>query len=130
MKTFDEVLAVWKALDACECGLDDFFASTRDGEVRVVLNCNDFFAWACSDCEPLEVADVPAYVQAHADCNAAKEYTGVSHGSNLWVCRKRGMRPQGACYKSIPKELRPLFDAAGPPRVAGLGNPVSRESLE
>ena len=41
---------------------------------------------------------------------------GGTHGPLLFCCRVRGMRPQGAALRSIPKPLWPLFDAAGPER--------------
>jgi hypothetical protein len=43
-------------------------------------------------------------------------------GCDLFVCRERKMRPQGAVY---PEDRRfwPLFDACGPEREVGLGNP-------
>jgi hypothetical protein len=47
----------------------------------------------------------------------------VNCGDLFWCARVRGMRPQGACYKSIPEAFWPLFDACGPAREADLGNP-------
>lgn len=42
---------------------------------------------------------------------------------DLFCARVRGERPQGACYSRYPQELWPLFDAVGPERETGLGNP-------
>lgn len=47
--------------------------------------------------------------------------------SELFAARVRGMRPQGACYKGYPKDLWPLFDACGPERETGMGNPHAAE---
>lgn len=44
--------------------------------------------------------------------------------SDLFAARSRKMRPQGAAYKvRYPEELWGLFNAAGPEREVGLGNP-------
>lgn len=46
-----------------------------------------------------------------------------SYALDLYSCRIEGMRPQGAVYRHNKKELWPLFDACGPEREVGLGNP-------
>jgi hypothetical protein len=57
------------------------------------------------------------------------EYTGRAQRlrrsvSDLFVARVRNMRPQGAAYKvRYPEEIWGLFNAAGPEREVGLGNP-------
>lgn len=40
------------------------------------------------------------------------------------------MRPQGAMYKHLAKELHPLFDSAGPEREVNMGNPHPRHNTE
>lgn len=47
--------------------------------------------------------------------------------AELFAARVREMRPQGACYKGYPKDLWPLFDACGPERETGMGNPHAAE---
>jgi hypothetical protein len=84
------------------------------------FNCNDLMFWGSSDCEEFGINDLPEIKRALDDCEAALKYHG-HYGVSLFVCRKRGERPQGACYP--PKELWPLFDACGPEREVGLGNP-------
>lgn len=42
---------------------------------------------------------------------------------DLFAARVRGMRPQGAAYTFYPPETWPLFDACGPEREIGFGNP-------
>ncbi|UDL15984.1 hypothetical protein QEH42_gp234 [Microbacterium phage Pumpernickel] len=41
----------------------------------------------------------------------------------LFAAKSRKMRPQGAYYKSIPENIWHLFDACGPEREVGMGNP-------
>ena len=41
---------------------------------------------------------------------------------SLFCCRVRKMRPQGAYYKYIDKEVWHIFDEAGPEREVGKGN--------
>lgn len=80
------------------------------------INCNDVFAWGCSDSEDVTEPDIPALEKALEDA-------GGIWGPLLYCARKCGMRPQGAFMEKIPPGVRPLFDAAGPPREVGLGNP-------
>ena len=85
------------------------------------INCNDTFAWGCSDGEHFSVGDLPDIKRAMEDCeNAIKHYS--HYGVILWIARARKMRPQGAAYPQ-KKELHALFDAVGPVREVGLGNP-------
>lgn len=105
-----------------------------------VANCNDFFYWACADGEELTDADVPAALKAIADCETALAGTGTLWGVSLWVCRKRGSRPQGGWYATsgywkdreggIPKALYSLFNACGPHRKSEFGNPYATPEAE
>lgn len=52
-----------------------------------------------------------------------KSVTVTMQASSLFACRSRKMRPQGACYPDDHPELWPLFDACGPEREVGMGNP-------
>lgn len=123
--------------DAIEYG----FIYKDEGQFKFSLNLNDYFAWACADGEDITVEDLPELDKAIADCRAlfpqdkenesAKYVYGKAEGLNLWACRKNKLRPQGCCYPSH-KFLWPLFDAAGPFREKGLGNPYApgeREEL-
>ncbi len=87
------------------------------------INCNDLFAWACSDCEEVTAADIDDLDQAYKDADAAEK---IFHGGLLWVCRKRKMRPQGAFYKYFNEKESALFDACGEPRKTDFANPVER----
>lgn len=100
-----------------------------DGEyapITFLVNCNDAFWWATADAERITPDNIGVLEQALADCKAADATIGNLHASLLFVCRVRQMRPQGAYYKHIEDQFRPLFDAAGPPREvdsAPFGNP-------
>lgn len=107
------VLQVAAKNDDC----DSFWWRT-DGEyapVTFLVNCNDLFVWACADCERITPENVERYAKAYEDC-AAIEPSSRFWGPLLFCARERKMRPQGAYYKSLPVELWPLFDAAGPER--------------
>lgn len=88
--------------------------------VTLLVNCNDLFFWGCADAEHLEPDNIADLEKAVAD---AKEAGDERHGHLLWVARKRGLRPQGAYYKYFKEGIKPLFDACGPEREIGFGNP-------
>lgn len=87
------------------------------------FNCNDEFFWACSDEEEILPTDLPILRKAFEDLRATGTNRYSIFGADLFVCRKRGMRPQGACYPESVPEMWPLLDACGPEREVGLGNP-------
>ncbi len=90
-------------------------------DFRFFIPCNDFFAWGVADMEEVTEEDLPALRQAVED---ADDGYGGFWGGLLYCARKAGMRPQGAYYMHIPEEHWPLFDACGPERATGIGNPV------
>lgn len=102
----------------------DLFWSVDDRQVRLFANVSDVFAWGGSDCEPITPDTLPALEQAYTDLKAveAEEFT-----ADLYAARQRGMRPQGAAYPSGTHEswrqVNALYDACGPERGLGLGNP-------
>jgi hypothetical protein len=110
---------------------DDIWWRT-DGEyapVTFLVNCNDLFYWACADCERVTPENVEQLAQAYRDC---KEATGYDlHGASLFCARVRGERPQHACYpkadclytQEAAECLWDLYDACGPERESGFGNP-------
>ena len=79
-------------------------------------NCNDLFHWGESFAVEIDEARLPALAQALRDA-------GPEDGPLLYCCRHERMRPQGAMYSYIEKEHWPLFDACGPERETGYGNP-------
>lgn len=83
--------------------------------ITFFVNCNDVFAWGCADCEQLTEETLPALAQAYQDSDKV--------GAELFCSRVRKERPQGAFYAYIPEEEWPLFDACGPEREVGPGNP-------
>ena len=102
----------------------DLFWRVDDGGLRLYANVSDVFAWGGSDCEPITPDALPVLEQAYADLKAvgAEEFT-----AELYAVRQRGMRPQGAAYPSDTHEswrkVSALYDACGPERAIGVGNP-------
>ena len=86
--------------------------------------CNDIFDWGCADSERITVEDLPA-ISAACEEAADNGDDTLAWGPLLWIARKRGRRPQGAAYALMPESLWPLFNAAGPQREIGPGNPYS-----
>jgi len=108
---------------------DQLFWSFDDNDkLTIAVMCNDFFDWGTADCEEITPADISALTDAFVDARAATGQRFES-GGELWCARKRGMRPQGACYKYVDESLWPLLDAAGPVREIGLRNPYSCPAL-
>jgi hypothetical protein len=105
-----------------------------DGEyapVSFFAICNDQFRWGSADLEPITPDNVHLLEQAIANCRAANPMTGACDATALFCSRARGMRPQGAYYQKLDKDLWPLFDAAGPPRDTdreAFGNPAPHPS--
>lgn len=99
-----------------------------DDSLEFYVRCNDFFWWATSDSEQVTPANVHILEESMRDAKAAHDVLGKLYGGLLFCARARKMRPQGAYYDHLPKELWPLFDAAGPERDAdreAFGNPVA-----
>lgn len=102
----------------------------REDGLHAGVNCNDAFYWATADVEEVTPENLPVYVQAYTDCDAAE---CPWHAGLLFCCRVRGMRPQGAMYRHLDEAVWPLFDAAGPERTTDaepFGNPVPEEKVK
>lgn len=82
------------------------------------VNCNDLFVWGCADGEEITVETLTEFHKALSDCGG-----NLNTASDLYCARRRKMRPQGACYSHYNKKYWSLFDACGPEREVGLGNP-------
>lgn len=80
----------------------------HNGKIKLFVNCNDVFYWACSDLEEI----TPEEIDELENCIKQSE----KHGPMLWTCRKRNMRPQLPWYKEFSEEEKKLFDACGPAR--------------
>lgn len=112
--------------------MHDSFWWRTDGDyapVTIFAPCNDFFHWGCADLERVTPDNIGMLEKACEDCRAADDCCS-HYGELLFCARLRGMRPQGAYYKHLPKELHHLFDACGPLREVGLGNPKKHPSEE
>lgn len=92
------------------------------GTVVFNTNANDLFAWGSADGEDVTPENLPLLEQAINECLARDAITGAIYGCDLFAARVRKMRPQGAAYPD-ERSLWPLFDACGPERKTGLGNP-------
>jgi hypothetical protein len=80
----------------------------KDANIKLLVNCNDVFYWAMADCEEIK----PEEIKDLVECFKLTE----NFGSMLWVCRKRGMRPQHPWNNSFSDEEKKLFNACGPER--------------
>lgn len=114
-------------------------------EIDVYADCSDVFAWGCSDGEQITWENLDVLRQSIADVESITEnpYSNKDDGFLLFCARVRGMRPQGAMYKYLEvlhkdeeiaaertAKLRELFNAAGPEREAGFGNPIKHTNTE
>ncbi len=86
------------------------------------VNCSDVFYWGCADGEEITPDNIAMLEQAMADCEAVDKVAGTCSAAWLFAARVRQMRPQGASYPG-EAALWALFDACGPERAVGLGNP-------
>lgn len=96
--------------------------------ITFLVQCSDEFSWATADCEPLTPENIGAFEQCVEDVRTACAESGRSwppiwYAGHLFAARMRGMRPQGAAYPKDEPRLWPLFDACGPTREVGFGNP-------
>ena len=73
---------------------DVFINTDKDGRLVLYMNCNDVFAWACADGEPLEYSEIEAFYRASRD----------KWGSTKWVCVKRNQQPQPPIVRDMKKE--------------------------
>jgi hypothetical protein len=118
MKTIEDVKIVVAA--AHQYDIDLFWYINEIDEVRAAVLMNDVFFWGCSDCEDVEVEDLPALKEAMIDNE------GV-WGPEIYAARKRKMRPQNAIINGSPLEVRKAFLEAGPERPVDHGNPKELE---
>lgn len=104
-----------------------FWRVGDDGSVRWLINCNDIFTWACSDCEQITRENFDMIQPCIDDmAKADPDWRYTWEALYLWVARVRKERPQGAAYPDN-KAFWPLFDACGPERPIGLDNPYKPE---
>ena len=89
------------------------------GVLRFYVKCNDFFYWGTADVEEVTPSDLSDLAQAKVDAHGLGD-KGLDEiwWPQLWVARKRKLRPQQPVYKKLfsSDEIKALFDAAGPER--------------
>lgn len=110
------------AFEYCEA----LFWRVDDGILSVHVNCSDLFAWGAADAEELTAANIDLFEATFAECEATFGQYRAMWAAELFCARVRGKRPQGAFYRNLEPEWAVLFDACGPERQTGLGNPVER----
>lgn len=94
-----------------------------DGErITISVDVSDVFAWGGADCEDVTPERLPVLAQAMADLKAIHPHDDM-YTVDLYAARIRGERPQGAAYPKERAATQALFDACGPEREVGLGNP-------
>ena len=108
-------------------------------QIDVYANCSDIFFWGCADAEPITWDNLQVLRDSVREVQelTGSEFSNQDDGLLLFVARVRNERPQGAFYKYITvhnddektASLRALFDAAGPERETGFGNPVDRKEF-
>lgn len=109
---------------------NDLIWNEEDGKLSCAVICSDEFWWGCCDAEPLTPETLPVYRQALEECaELEKTLPKNSHmfprlyADELFAARMRKMRPQGDSYEMYPPVMWHLFDACGPVRDVGMGNP-------
>lgn len=95
---------------------------TDGRRIQVWANVSDVFAWGGSDAEEITPENLPILMQAVADLTSIHRFDAI-YAPELFAARLRGMRPQGAAYPKERAATQALFDACGPERDPGLGNP-------
>lgn len=120
--TVELIVELFRILD--ELGYpDSILVGVANNKPTFSFNCSDELFWGCSDREEILPTDLPMLRQSYEDVKASGTKYYSIYGQTLFICRKRGMRPQGAYYPESDPETWPLFDDCGPEREVGLGNP-------
>jgi hypothetical protein len=95
---------------------------TDGQQIHASVNISDVFWWGGADAEDVTPETLPALERAYTDLRAIHP-TADMYTAELYAARLRGMRPQGAAYPKERAATQALFDACGPERPTGLGNP-------
>lgn len=116
MHIHEKVCSIANFIEACQCRTEvedallneDLSVSVdKDGNVKLKVLCNDVFYWGCSDWEEIK----PEELKDLAECLKLTRF-----GTMLWVCKKRGMRPQIPWYDSFTDIEKEWFNVCGPER--------------
>ena len=105
--------------------LNGFLSWETSGEYAPVtfwVNTSDVLFWGASDGEELNAETLPVFKTCVEDCMAIDDVLGGVEATMLFACRINKCRPQGASYPEN-RDLWSLFDACGPEREIGFGNP-------
>jgi hypothetical protein len=103
----------------------EMFWNVYGDGIKLYANVSDVFTWGCADCEDITPERLPVLQCAYDDLAVIGALECLAE---LYGARIRGMRPQGAAYPDDPA-ARALFDACGPERQVGLGNPKAPPAL-
>lgn len=116
-------------------------------EMIFYVTCNDLFYWATADLEQITHENMDLLKQSYEDCKEACPILSTIYATEVFACRARGMRPQGAAYPGDMETtmhdgtveidsfagVRALMDEAGPEREVDkslFGNPYERPEDE
>ena len=87
-----------------------WFRLNKDGflaEVKMLVNCNDLFLWACADLEEVTLEEFPSLYDYCYDEQGNEKYQGWGH--SIWACLHRKMRPQHP-MENMMKEIGVWID--------------------
>ncbi len=77
--------------------LDDYDIWWHNKLRRFMVNCNDWFAYACADCETIEPDELELFRESMQDAADVEEW---DWGLRLFACRKRKRPPMDCWFKS------------------------------
>jgi hypothetical protein len=110
-----ELLAIASEHDHCEAFWWRCDAPRYD-PVTFLVNCNDFF-YPGADAEEIAEEDIPEFRRAFEECAALdaadKDHFTILYAPELFVARKRKMRPWQRKLEKCPDKLKALFDNPG-----------------
>lgn len=135
-KDFDTLYRAMSVFSDIECQEDlKYYTYPETKEILLFINCNDFFHWACSDMEEITSESISVLEEAVKEMKEKiieigeqeRDYIFLEWVGLYFCCKNRKMRPQGACYTTVPPELHSLFDSCGPERKIDIFNPQSND---
>jgi hypothetical protein len=96
------------------CVVIHWMPSADKSDLIPCADCGDVFYWGCADHEEVTQENFADLQRACADADAAGS---SADAGGLFAARIRGMRPQGAVYRTITPAMGELYDACGPVRT-------------
>lgn len=88
-----------------------------DDPIRFYALCNTFFYWATADMEEITPNDLDLLEECLHDLRKACPDDGGVWLTELYVCRKRKLRPLQGWFSPMTDAIRALFLASGPERT-------------